>query len=236
MQKKLKDYLSQAGLKLNNWKVDEKFIKELEAVFAKKLPNSARAAGLLSYPVPKLTPDGSCSLSDELEDEPYDLIASLEYNDVSKEPALKLIYRLNEIVKLLHQETGADWTGIYRKLNTKSGPALVKLAYTGKPSRAEFLLTPEFAEHSNNSTVGLTGKAVWINSVKEHLQTGNPYYECDTKVQSELCLPIFSESKQIIGIIDLESFQEKFFDSQKVINAAIGCIMLAKNINLKTPY
>ena len=32
-------------------------------------------------------------------------------------------------------------------------------AYVGAPSRAEFPLTEEFARTSNNSTVGLSGKA-----------------------------------------------------------------------------
>ena len=120
--------------------------------------------------------------------------------------------------------------GIYKKLNTKSGPALVKLAYRGSPSRAEFPLTKKFAEHSNNSTVGLSGKAVLVDNVEKYIEEGKPYYECDNKVQSELCVPIFSEKRKIIGIIDLESFQKNFFENKKIIQTALACVLLSDSI------
>ena len=50
-------------------------------------------------------------------------------------------------------------------MNAAGIPVLVKLAYVGRPSRAEFPLTKEFAEKSTNSTVGLTGRATVIASL-----------------------------------------------------------------------
>ena len=42
----------------------------------------------------------------------------------------------------------------------------VKLAYVGRPSRAEFPLTRAFAEGSSNSTVGLTGRALYVDDLR----------------------------------------------------------------------
>jgi hypothetical protein len=42
---------------------------------------------------------------------------------------------------------------------------LMKLAYTGAPSRAYFPLTEEFAKSSNNSTVAMTGNTGIIQDV-----------------------------------------------------------------------
>src|SRR5206468_690344 len=99
--------------------------------------------------------------------------------------------------------------GIYRKTQMRNGETvLVKESYLGVMSRPEFPLTQEFAEHSNNSTVGLTGKAVIIQDVRAH---AGPYYNCDSKVNSELCVPIINQNNAIIGIIDAESFKPNHF-------------------------
>lgn len=230
MQQELKKYLDSIGLELNDSKIDIEFFEHVKKILKEKLDTKIYVEKSLTYLVPKLTPDGSCSITEELDDEPYDLKKIFLSNNFTNEEIHKLIYKLDKVVKFLYDETGSDWTGIYKKLNTKSGSALVKLAYRGKPSRAEFPLTKKFAEHSNNSTVGLTGKAVLVNSVQKHLQDGKPYYKCDGKVESELCVPIFSKDKEIIGIIDLESFKENFFDEEKIVKVATICILLSDSL------
>ena len=74
---------------------------------------------------------------------------------------------------------------------------LVKLSYFGAPSRAEFPLTDEFAAISNNSTVGLSGKARIINDVPAYLTKGGEYYTCDPKVLAEACIPLFDAQGQV---------------------------------------
>jgi len=80
--------------------------------------------------------------------------------------------------------TGSASTGAPR---TPTGRGvLVKEAYVGEPSRAEFPLTESFAERSNNSSVGLSGEAVLVEDVAEH---DGPYYECDDSVRSGSAVP-----------------------------------------------
>ena len=185
---------------------------------------------LLSYRVPKLTPEGTCSAGDELDDTPYDLGQILRDNGLAEEGIFELVSTVDVAVASLYVEIKPDWVGVYKKLRTPSGEALVKIAYRGLPSRAEFPLTAEFAEHSNNSTVGLSGKAVLVNSVKDHLKKGQPYYEGDAKVQSELCVPIFSAEKEVIGIIDIESFREHFFNDEKIAKIEAVCSDLSDRL------
>lgn len=104
---------------------------------------------------------------------------------------------------------------------------LLKLAYWGSISRSEFPLTKEFASHSNNSTVGITGKAVIVESVSDY--TG-PYYECDAQVESEFCCPILGRDRQVMGIIDAESFEKNFFTQEKIIQIAKVCMDLASKL------
>ena len=74
---------------------------------------------------------------------------------------------LERLVERAQETTGCDWLGIYqRRVNPAGLPVLVKLSYVGRPSRAEFPLTPEFAAGSTNSTVGLTGRALVIDDVQ----------------------------------------------------------------------
>lgn len=172
---------------------------------------------LYKYKVPKLAPDGSCSIVDELEDEPYDL--SQTYAICPRNTAW--LSRLNELVSTLQAKTGVDWLGIYKKTKKKNGDeVLLKLAYYGAPSRAEFPLTKEFASHSNNSTVGLSGKAILVQDVAGY---NGPYYKCDGRVKSEFCCPIFDLKNEVVGIIDAESFLENFFDNTKLLQITKAC-------------
>lgn len=215
MNKELQNYLS------------KKFIERVNKIVNTKYNVEKKLDKMLTYPVPKLGPNGSCSTTRELEAKLYDLREVFKYNHIEGNYFLDLVYRLNKIVEFLALEINADWIGIYKKLDTKSGQALVKLAYRGRPSRAEFPLTKKFASHSNNSTVGLAGKPILVQSVSKHIEAGYQYYECDGRVESEFCLPVFDRNKNVIGIIDIESFKENFFSKEKIIKAELVAVSLS---------
>ena len=92
-------------------------------------------------------------------------------------------------------------------------------------------MTPEFALRSTNSWVGLTGNArVIANTARRDADVS--YYMCSGRVQSELCVPILREVAaptpgpgpaaagaplwQVIGIIDLESWNAEHFSPRIV--------------------
>ncbi|MBX6333789.1 hypothetical protein IRY61_00405 [Candidatus Saccharibacteria bacterium] len=190
---------------------------------------------LLTYRVPKLTSDGTCSVAGHrLAKEPYDLrpILGIQAGSAEEAAVIKRLEHLQDLLAGVQTVLKADWIGIYQKARSLDGtPVLVKLVYEGKPSRAEFPLTEAFAALSNNSTVGLTGKAVVITDVSAH---EGPYYECDGLVQSEICLPIFDKSgEDIVGILDAESFHRGHFDEPKIAQAARLCWELAEYLPLK---
>jgi L-methionine (R)-S-oxide reductase len=169
---------------------------------------------LYSYQVPVMSEDGSCSLLEELAPAPYDLSPVLGgRNDTNKRKLLLL----NQVVEHATQLTGADWLGIYQaRKNILASDVLVKLAYRGRPSRAEFPLNTEFAAHSTNSTVGLSGHAKVIDDVSAFVAEGGGFYVCDDAVQSEACVPLFDESGKIIGIIDGEAAPKAFFNADRM--------------------
>jgi L-methionine (R)-S-oxide reductase len=105
-------------------------------------------------------------------------------------------------------------------------PVLVKLSYVGLPSRAEFPLTPEFAQGSTNSTVGLSGRAMVIADVSKHVETGGGFYVCDPKVKSEACLPVLGETGAAIGIVDAEAEAKSFFGEERLAALAALCLVL----------
>jgi len=78
------------------------------------------------------------------------------------------------------------------------GRALVKEAYIGEVSRAIFPLTDEFAKTSNNSFVGIHKTARVIKDVEGY---DGPYYECSSKVKSELCVPILTSAGAVVGTV-----------------------------------
>jgi len=180
-------------------------------------------ASLYSYLVPMLTPDGTCSIVDELAPVPYDLTAILGGRAEQTTRRLALLERLVERVQ---ETTGAEWVGIYqRRINAAGIPVLVKLSYVGRPSRAEFPLTREFAERSTNSTVGLTGRSTVIDDVSKHVEAGGGFYVCDDGIQCEACVPIVDDDRQVIGIVDAESKQRGFFGSERLaVIAAVAIV------------
>jgi len=210
------DYLKQIGLEylikdIKKTKLNS-FVKE---AFDLKIPNLSEKEikDLYIYDVPKLSADGSCSTLEEKSDVPYDLSKTFKQS-----PALTLcLWRLKQLVKNLYEETKVDWLGVYKKtLNLRKELVLVKQSYLGLFSRAEFPLTKEFAKKSNNSTVGISGRAIVIQNVGKYK---GAYYKCDGKVQSEFCLPIL-DSKKTIGIIDAEAFPTNFFTNDKLLQIA----------------
>ncbi|MCD2199268.1 GAF domain-containing protein [Halobacterium sp. KA-4] len=185
------------------------------------------------YPVPELGPDEACGVG--LADDPYNLapICGLEYEPerLRDHPNTARLVALNETVRRLAEETNPDWLGVYRRATNPDGEeVLVKEAYVGEHSRAEFPLTESFAERSNNSTVGLAGEAVLVEDVGDY---DGPYYECDDSVQSEFCCPILADG-DVVGIIDAEAHEPDFFTPDRVLAIGGACAALAES-DLLTP-
>lgn len=208
-------YLRTAGLEslLGRESAVELAIRDLMEAMTEKVavrdPNA-----LYTYSVPMLTEDGACSIVDQLAPVPYDLSAILGGRNDQTTRRLALLGRL---VGRVREVTGADWAGVYqRRANAKGEPVLVKLAYAGRPSRAEFPLTNAFAERSTNATVGLTGRATVIDDVAKHVEAGGGFYVCDDGVQSEACVPILDDSRQVAGIVDVEARPRGFFGAERL--------------------
>lgn len=206
--------------------------RRFHEVILNAVTNASRLADLaddvlFTYRVPKLSTGGACSLPGTLDPVPYDLGQTLPGG--RSQENTRFLTALKEILDFAGKQVTPDWIGVYRRHEAEGeAPRLVKLVYNGRPSRAEFPLTAEFAAGSNNSTVGLCGKGVIVDSVKSHVEKGGPFYVCDGEVNSEVCLPIFSrDGARIIGIVDAESFPERFFNSQKVAQLCALCIALS---------
>jgi L-methionine (R)-S-oxide reductase len=220
-----KNYLKTIGLEDLVSHVEKVKLNDIvKKAFVSKTPvlSDEEVKSLYSYPVPKMSPDGSCSIIEEAADKPYNLAETLGLtSDFSRlkdyEQTIRL-WRLNEIVHKIYRLSGVNWFGIYRKVtNPKGELVLVKEAYEGLFSRAEFPLTKEFAKKSNNSTVGLSGKAIVIQDVAAH--TG-AYYKCDGKVNSEFCAPILGPDDEVIGIIDAEAFAANHYTQERLLQIA----------------
>jgi len=184
-------------------------------------------ASLYTYRVPMLSEDGTCSVV-EMAPVPYDLAPILGGRSDQTTRRLALLERL---VERARETTGADWVGVYQRRGDAAGvPRLVKVAYVGRPSRAEFPLTPQFAERSTNSTVGLTGRATVIDDVAKHVEAGGGFYVCDDGVQSEACVPIIAETREIAGIVDAEAKARGFFGAERLAVIAALAIVAAATL------
>ncbi|AUH51106.1 hypothetical protein CXB49_09925 [Chromobacterium sp. ATCC 53434] len=225
----LTDYLREQALKLDITEL-QIAVMTLQAVIAIDKPAPRR--DLYRYLVPKLGEGGSCSLFDELDETPYDLAAVL--GGESAETTATLV-NLGALLDSVNAKIGADWLGIYRKIGVGSKAMLVKLAYHGVESRAEFPLTEAFAEFSNNSRVGLTGWAVLIDDVAQWRAEGGGYYECDPKVMSEICLPVLGADDNVLGIIDAESFTAGHFTEERQVWLAALAIVLPQLLRKLPP-
>ena len=135
---------------------------------------------------------------------------------------------LERLVERVQETTGSEWVGVYqRRVNSAGVPVLVKLAYVGRPSRAEFPLTREFAEKSTNSTVGLTGRATVIEDVTKHVEAGGGFYVCDDGIQSEACVPVIDDEREVAGIVDAEAKRRGFFGAERLAVIAALAIVAA---------
>ncbi|MFZ6725824.1 GAF domain-containing protein [Undibacterium sp. MH2W] len=205
----IEQYISLSGIDVTQ--VPDQFYRQIDT-YQQALANEKEASTdqlKWQYQVPELGEGGSCSLFDQLAAQPYDLEPIL---GGKTELTTALLARVTAIVDFYQKNSGSQWFGVYQKrINPQGETVLVKLAYYGAASRAEFPLTPEFAAMSNNSTVGLSGKARIINDVGVYLSAGGEYYTCDPKVQSEACLPLFAEDRRLVGIIDSEAFAKNVF-------------------------
>jgi L-methionine (R)-S-oxide reductase len=189
-------------------KVIHDFINQLAT------PMNVSNDALYRYQVPLISEDGSCSLIDEMAATPYDLATILGGENDANTRKLKL---LNIMVAWATMLSGSDWVGIYQtRINRLGNPVLVKLAYRGRPSRAEFPLNVEFAKGSTNSAVGLSGQARLIDDVAVYTAEGGGFYVCDDAVQSEFCVPIINASDgRVLGIIDAEAAPKTFFNADR---------------------
>ena len=222
---RIADYLRTAGLESivgRESDVERAVLDFIEAMGEKVAVGDADS--LYRYRVPMLTEDGACSIVDELAPVPYDLTPILGGRSEQTTRRLALLERL---VERAQETTGADWIGIYQRRTGASGPVLVKLAYIGRPSRAEFPLTHEFAARSTNSTVGLTGRATLIDDVSRHVEAGGGFYVCDEGVQSEACVPILDERRNVLGIVDVEAKPRAFFNAHRLTVVAALAIVAA---------
>lgn len=197
-------------------------MRDLVEAMAEKV-DVGDGSSLYTYTVPMMTEDGACSIVDRLAPVPYDLGAILGGRTEQTTRRLALLERL---VERAQETTGADWVGVYQRRRNPAGlDVLVKLAYVGRASRAEFPLTTEFAQRSTNSTVGLTGRAAVIDDVSRHVEAGGGFYVCDDGVQSEACLPILDARRQVAGIVDLEAKARGFFGADRLAVAAALAIV-----------
>ena len=222
-RERIRHYLRSAGLEslVGREEAVELALRDLMEAMTEKVA-VRDLDSLYTYTVPVLTEDGTCSVVDHLAPVPYDLTQMLGGRTEQTTRRLALMERLVERVR---ETTGADWVGIYQRRPDASGaPVLVKLSYVGRPSRAEFPLTHEFAERSTNSTVGLTGRATVIDDVSKHVEAGGGFYVCDEGVQSEACLPILGEGRDVEGIVDAEAKPRGFFGAERL--AVIAALAL----------
>lgn len=219
------DYLKRNALDLDPALVEElaEVLQEFAADAGAALPEVPDEAALYTYRVPELGEDGSCSIVEALAAQPYDLGETL--GGRSRANSRKL-WLLQQLLAEVNGRLGADWLGVYQRLPRPEGEALVKLAYLGLPSRAEFPLTKAFAAKSNNTCVGLSGKGLVIQDVQAHAHAGGSYYVCDPKVKSEVCLPVYGEDGKPIGIIDAEAAATDFFDAPRLALLAALCLVL----------
>jgi L-methionine (R)-S-oxide reductase len=196
-------------------------------------PPPSDLSKLYRYSIPLVSVDGSCSIQGRLQPEPFDLAKVLPGSVCPANTAL--LQTLHAVLDKVVGLTGVGWIGVYQvvprsSLSSASGehaPVLLKLAYRGKPSRPEFPLTPEFAQHSNNSAVALSGKARLLSSVSAHTQAGGAYYCCDPAVQSEACLPLLNASGEVVGLLDAEDEREGFFSRHGAANAPAAEVLSA---------
>jgi len=65
-------------------------------------------------------------------------------------------------------------------------------------------------------------------AVKNFVEAGGGFYVCDEGVQSEACVPILDDARQVVGIVDAEAKPTGFFNAQRLaVIAALALVALA---------
>jgi putative methionine-R-sulfoxide reductase with GAF domain len=64
-----------------------------------------------------------------------------------------------------------------------------------------------------------------IDDVSKHVEAGGGFYVCDNGIQSEACVPILDDDRQVIGIVDAESKQRGFFGAERLAVLAATAIV-----------
>ena len=78
---------------------------------------------------------------------------------------------------------------------------------------------------------GLSGKGCLIQDVNAY---DGPYYECSSKVLSELCVPILhSQTGEVIGIIDAESWYDQY-DKSRLAEVGYSPLWLCRKASFFT--
>jgi L-methionine (R)-S-oxide reductase len=222
-RERIRTYLRTAGLEslVGREEAVDRALRDLIEAMTEKVEISDLDS-LYHYTVPMLSEDGTCSVVDQMSPTPYDLTDLL---GGKSEQTTRRLALMEGLVERVRETTGADWIGIYQRRTNGAGEMLVKLSYIGRPSRAEFPLTREFAERSTNSTVGLTGRATVIDDVSKHVEAGGGFYVCDNGIQSEACVPILGEDQAVLGIVDAEAKPRGFFGAERLaIVAALALV------------
>jgi len=131
-----------------------------------------------------LSEDGSCNAKG-LDPTPYNLAKTLAAHGISEaaedftsgnydalvaHAETERIWRLKQLCESASAESKSDWFGVYRATTNGNGEQiLLKEAYIGKASRAEFPLSEDWAAKSNNTTVRI-GTRFHIIFVRECLK------------------------------------------------------------------
>jgi L-methionine (R)-S-oxide reductase len=171
-----------------------------------------KAESILTYEVPIISDAGDCSGSDCMGS--FNAEEYLPF--LIDEDKSELLFALDILMEEMFSLDAIDWCGVYLSIPPKDHlevftPCLLKISYRGAISRGLFPLTQDFAQKSNNSTVALTGKPITVDDVQDYVGSGGCYYECDIRVRSEYCHPLFNHAGNVIGIVDIESFTPKSF-------------------------
>ncbi|WP_419149527.1 GAF domain-containing protein [Pseudoalteromonas 'SMAR'] len=215
---KMKDYISLSELTIPRELLD----KQLTLLDNYLSGNSAQA--VWSYQIPELGEGGACSLFGHLQPEPFLLSDYLQQDEDTQNRLAKLQTLVDAVVHF----TQVDWFGIYQVRDTQEGKQLLKLAYSGAPSRPLFPVTEQFAATSNNIQTVLNAKARVINNIPDYVASGGEYYTCDPKVQAETCLPLFDDEGACVGIIDAEAFTTDFFSAEVLATLAAACVLIPR--------
>jgi putative methionine-R-sulfoxide reductase with GAF domain len=66
-----------------------------------------------------------------------------------------------------------------------------------------------------------------IDDVGKHVEAGGGFYICDDGIQSEACVPILDDGRQVIGIVDVEAKPRGFFGAERLVVVAALAIVAA---------